>query len=52
MKLILKDAAGILKFFLGAIASYLILFGIHWMAILTGVVIGILYLAIPKKYLY
>ena len=52
MKLILKDAVGIFKFFIGAIASYLILFGIHWMVILAGLVLGILYFAIPKKYLY
>ena len=51
MKLILRDTAGIAKIFLGAIATFLILFGIHWMAILSGIILGALYFVIPKKYL-
>ena len=51
MKLILKDAVGIFKILIGIIAIFLVLFGIHWMAIITGVAIGIFYFAIPKKYL-
>ena len=27
-------------------------FGIHWMIILSGLIFGVLYYAIPKKYLY
>jgi hypothetical protein len=51
MKLILKDVAGIFKIFMGTLASFLVLFGIHWIAILAGVSLGILYFAIPKRYL-
>ncbi|MDP4285924.1 MAG: hypothetical protein Q8891_16035 [Bacteroidota bacterium] len=42
---------GIFKIFIGAIALFLILFGIHWMAILAGIILGILYFIIPKRYL-
>ena len=47
----LKDVAGICKIFTGALAAFLILFGIHWIAILAGVVLGALYIIIPKRYL-
>jgi hypothetical protein len=45
----MKDALGIIKIFLGAIATFLIVFGIHWLAILAGVILGIIYFAIPKR---
>ena len=52
MKIISKDLAGIFKILIGALAAFLILFGIHWIAILAGVVLGALYFLIPKRYLY
>jgi hypothetical protein len=52
MSITLKDIAGIAKICFGALSIFLILFGIHWMAILFGVALGVLYYAIPKKYLY
>jgi hypothetical protein len=42
---------GLSKIFIGAMATFLILFGIHWIAILAGVILAILYFAIPKRYL-
>jgi len=45
----MKDAPGIIKIFLGAIATFLIVFGIHWLAILAGVILGIIYFVIPKR---
>jgi len=51
MKLILKDVIGIVKGFLGIISIFLILCGIHWILILSGVILGALYFAIPKRYL-
>jgi hypothetical protein len=51
MKLFFGNAAGIFKIFIGALAAFLILFGIHWVAILAGVALGILYFAIPKRFL-
>ena len=51
MKLSIRDALGILKVFMGAIAFFLIVFGIHWLAILAGVILGIMYFAIPKRYI-
>jgi hypothetical protein len=47
----MKDALGIFKIFIGAIATFLIVFGIHWLAILAGAVLGIIYFVIPKKYI-
>jgi len=47
----MKDAFGIFKIFIGAIATFLIVFGIHWLAILAGAVLGIIYFVIPKKYI-
>ena len=52
MKLISKDVVGIFKIFTGALASFLILYGIHWIAILIGVALAIVYFTIPKKYLH
>jgi hypothetical protein len=52
MRLITKDIIGIVKFCLGALSVFLILFGIHWMLILGGVILGVLYYAIPAKYVY
>ena len=52
MNLILKDVAAIARICFGALSVFLILFGIHWMIILCGIVFGVLYYAIPKKYLY
>ena len=46
----LQNAAGIFKIFVGVLATFLILFGIHWIAILAGVALGIIYFAIPKRY--
>ena len=43
----LKDAAGICKVLIGALAVFLILFGIHWMAILAGIVLGAVYFIMP-----
>jgi len=47
----MKDALGIFKIFIGTIATFLIVFGIHWLAILAGAVLGIVYFVIPKKYI-
>ena len=47
----LKDTIGIFKFFIGSLSVFLILFGIHWIALLAGIALGILYFAVPKKYL-
>jgi hypothetical protein len=49
-QLIIEIVPTHLKIFLGAIASFLILFGIHWIAIITGIVLGAVYYLIPKKY--
>jgi hypothetical protein len=51
MRLTLNDIVGIAKVFLGALSIFLILFGIHWIVIVSGVVLGALYYAIPKRYL-
>ncbi len=51
MRFDIKDALGVFKIFIGAIASVLILFGIHWLAILAGVILGIMYFVIPKRYI-
>ncbi len=51
MKFFLHDLIGLLKLFLGTVSAVLILFGIHWLIILTGVVLGICYLMIPNRYL-
>jgi hypothetical protein len=51
MKLILKDMIGIAKELLGILSIFLILCGIHWMVVLSGVMLGASYFAIPKKYL-
>jgi len=47
----MKDALVIFKIFIGAIAIFLIVFGIHWLAILAGAILGIIYFVIPKKYI-
>ena len=47
----LKIALGILKIFLGGMAVFLIVCGIHWIAILTGVILGAIYFALPKSLL-
>lgn len=52
MKLVLRDAIGLFKIFIGALASFLILFGIHWIVILAGIALGIFYFAIPKRYFH
>lgn len=49
MRYILKDAASLFKIFIGGIALFLILFGIHWIAIISGLILGGLYLLIPRK---
>ena len=51
MRFDIKDALGVFKIFIGAIATFLIVFGIHWLAILAGAVLGIIYFVIPKKYI-
>jgi len=48
MKFFVKDAAGIFKILIGVLGLFLILFGIHWIAILFGVALGVIYFAIPK----
>lgn len=52
MNLTLKDIAGIAKICFGALSVFLVLFGIHWMLILCGILSGVFYYAIPKKYLH
>ena len=47
----MKDVLGVFKIFIGAMASILIVCGIHWMAILAGVMLGIIYFVIPKRYI-
>ena len=47
----MKDVLGVFKIFIGAIACFLIVCGIHWLAILTGAILSILYFAIPKRYI-
>lgn len=49
MKLILQDVAQYLKFIAGIFACFLILFGIHWIAILCGCVLAIMHFLIPKR---
>ena len=49
MRMVLKDVAGICKVLTGALAVFLILFGIHWIAILAGIVLGTLYYALPHR---
>ena len=51
MRFNMKDAPGVFKIFIGAIAIFLILFGIHWLAILAGGILGIIYFTIPKRYI-
>jgi hypothetical protein len=51
MKIIVTDVLGMTKMFLKAISIFLILFGIHWMVIVTGAILGALSFAIPKRYL-
>jgi len=50
MKIITKDLVGISKILIGALAAFLTLFGIHWIAILAGVALGAIYFMIPKRY--
>lgn len=50
MKHITRDIIGMSKVFLSMISIFLILFGIHWVAILSGVILGAVYFAIPKSY--
>ena len=50
MKLIIEELPMLLKLFIGTIACFLILFGIHWIAILVGLFLGLLYYLLPKKY--
>jgi hypothetical protein len=52
MNIISKDLAAISKLLIGALSAFLILFGIHWIAILAGVALGALYFIIPKRYSY
>jgi len=47
----MKDALVVFKIFIGAIAIFLIVFGIHWLAILAGAILGLIYFVIPKKYI-
>jgi len=47
----MKDALVVFKIFIGAIAIFLIVFGIHWLVILAGGILGIIYFVIPKKYI-
>jgi hypothetical protein len=49
MKINVAIVLAVFKFFIGAIALLLVLFGIHWIAILAGVILGILYFLIPKR---
>jgi hypothetical protein len=52
MNLPLKDAIEIFKIVTGALGLFLILFGIHWAAILVGIAMGVISYAIPKNYLH
>jgi len=47
----MKDALVVFKIFIVAIAIFLIVFGIHWLAILAGAILGLIYFVIPKKYI-
>ena len=47
----MKDVLGVFKLFIGAIAFFLIVCGIHWLAILAGVILSIVFFTIPKKYI-
>jgi len=51
MKMNAAVLLGVFKIFIGVMALFLVLFGIHWIAILSGVILGILYFIIPKRYL-
>ena len=46
----MKDVLGVFKIFIGAIASFLTVCGIHWLTILAGVILSVVFFAIPKKY--
>jgi len=49
MRVSLKGFLEIFKFFTGTLAVFLIFCGIHWIAILSGVVLGAIYYCIPKR---
>ena len=49
IRLLLEVLPIIFKIFIGAIACFLIFFGIHWVAILAGFGLGIVYYIIPQK---
>jgi len=49
MKVFLEMLPIILKLILGAVACFLVLFGIHWLAILIGICLGIIYYILPQK---
>ena len=49
-ELLVEILSTLLKNFIGGIAIFLIFFGIHWIAIVAGVTLGIVYYFIPKKY--
>jgi hypothetical protein len=51
MRFNMQDVLGVFKIFIGATASFLIVCGIHWLAILAGVILGIIYFVIPKRYI-
>ncbi len=49
VRLILEMLPIIGKIFIGSIAGFLIFFGIHWIAILAGSVLAVIYYIIPQK---
>ena len=44
-----KDILPVFKFLIGTFSCFLILLGIHWIAILAGILLGVIYFVIPKK---
>lgn len=49
MSVSLKGFLEIFKFYIGILAIFLMLCGIHWIAILSGVVLSAIYYCIPKN---
>jgi hypothetical protein len=47
---VMNEVPALFKLFVGTMACFLILFGIHWIAILVGLVLGIVYYMLPKVY--
>lgn len=50
MKLINRNVVPYLRMFTGIMALFLVLFGIHWIAISIGICLGVAYFLMPKQH--